>query len=371
MDLHSRVGDSLKEKTMDQSLPSHPDVALNLALAVIASSYAPVLLLDGDLTVLAASTSFCQAFAIAPSKVIGRLFRDIGVGEWDVPKLSSLLRATASGLAEIEGFEMDFSSKGRVNRRLILGARKLHYGAGNTVRLILTVSDVTDARLADKLKEELLQQKAVLLQELQHRVANSLQIIASVLMQSARKVQSDESRSHLHDAHHRVMSVAALQKQLATSNEGDVELRPYFTALCQSIGASMIRDHNQLSLDVSVDNSVIGADVSVSLGLIVTELVINALKHAFPDHRDGKITVDYRATGLNWTLKVSDDGVGMPTTSGPAKPGLGTSIVHALADQLHAEITVSDAKPGTAVSIARIKTPALNTDVSETEMIAI
>jgi two-component sensor histidine kinase len=204
----------------------------------------------------------------------------------------------------------------------------------------------------------MLKERAVLLQELQHRVANSLQIIASVLMQNARKVQSDESRSHLFDAHQRVMSVAAMQQQLAASQVGDVELRPYFKALCDSIGASMIRDHNQLSLDVNVDDSVTPADVSVSLGLIVTELVINALKHAFPDDRKGKIDVNYHSQQSNWTLSVRDNGVGMPAHTS-AKPGLGTSIVQALAAQLQASVTIADANPGTAVSIARVKLSAI------------
>ena len=82
---------------------------------------------------------------------------------------------------------------------------------------MLSVTDITHARAAEKLKDNLLREKDVLLQELHHRVANSLQIIASVLMQSARKVQSEETRSHLYDAHQRVMSVAALQQQLASS----------------------------------------------------------------------------------------------------------------------------------------------------------
>ncbi len=187
-------------------------------------------------------------------------------------------------------------------------------------------------------KDDLLRDKAVLLQELQHRVANSLQIIASVLMQSARKVQSEETRTHLFDAHQRVMSVAAL--------------RPYFTALCESIGASMIRDHSKLSLDVAVDDSVTSADVSVSLGLIVTELVINALKHAFPGDSSGKIKVDYSSRGPNWNLSVSDTGIGMPKDAANAKPGLGTNIVQALAGQLQATIKITEAHPGTVVSIA-------------------
>jgi two-component sensor histidine kinase len=210
----------------------------------------------------------------------------------------------------------------------------------------------------------MLKEKAVLLQELQHRVANSLQIIASVLMQSARKVQSEETRSHLQDAHKRVMSVAALQQQLAACSTAEVELRPYFTTLCASIGASMIRDHNQISLDVHVDDRTTSADVSVSLGLIVTELVINALKHAFPDDRAGKIKVDYRSHGPNWTLSVTDNGVGMPANSANAKGGLGTSIVQALTAQLQTVVKISDAQPGTAVlithsQIAAVKTAAI------------
>ena len=254
---------------------------------------------------------------------------------------------------------MDLKREGRESRCLVLNAHKLDYTGDSDVRLILAISDITDARAAEKLKndllkdkDDLLRDKAVLLQELQHRVANSLQIIASVLMQSARKVQSEETRTHLFDAHQRVMSVAALQQQLAASTIGEVALRPYFTALCESIGASMIRDHSKLSLDVAVDDSVTSADVSVSLGLIVTELVINALKHAFPGDSSGKIKVDYSSRGPNWNLSVSDTGIGMPKDAANAKPGLGTNIVQALAGQLQATIKISEAHPGTVVSIA-------------------
>jgi two-component system, sensor histidine kinase PdtaS len=336
---------------------AHPDVALNLALAVIDSSTAPLLLVNGeDLTLIAASKSFCRVFQIDPASVPGRAFGELGSGEWGTPQLLSLLKSTASGYAEIESYEFDLCRDERENRRLVLNARKLDYGGGeDNVRLLVAVSDVTEARIAEKLKDDMLREKAVLLQELQHRVANSLQIVASVLMQSARRVQSDESRSHLFDAHQRVMSVAALQKQLAASQQDEVELRPYFTALCDSIGASMIRDHNQLSLGVDVDQSVTSADVSVSLGLIVTELVINALKHAFPGDHRGKIKVDYHSRGPNWTLRVTDDGVGMPADAARATPGLGTSIVLALARQLRADIKVADANPGTAVSVAHVQ----------------
>jgi two-component sensor histidine kinase len=346
--------------------PPDPAVALNLALALVGSSTAPLLLLDKHLTVIAASKSFCDAFQIDAAKAENSPLADLGMGEWKVPQLSSLLRATAAGFAEIEGYEMDLVRKDRGTRCLVLNAKMLTYAGQDDVRLILSVADVTDARLANKLKEELLRKnegllrdKDVLLQELHHRVANSLQIIASVLMQSARKVQSEETRLHLHDAHHRVMSVAALQQQLAASKLGDVQLRPYFTALCESIGASMIRDHEQLTLSVTSDDSVTTADTSVSLGLIVTELVINALKHAFPDNRRGKILVDYHSRGPNWNLSVRDDGVGMPASPSSARPGLGTSIVQALAAQLSGKVSVAAANPGTKVSVNHAYIPVV------------
>jgi two-component sensor histidine kinase len=340
--------------------PLLPDIAHNLTLAMVGSSEAPLLLLDGALTVIAASTSFCRAFHIDPATVTDRSVFDLGAGEWNVPQLRSLLKATSSGQADIKAYEMDLRQAGAEQpRRLLISAHRLEFGGAEDARLLVTVLDVTDARLAEKLKDDLLREKAILLQELQHRVANSLQIIASVLMQSARKVESDETRAHLYDAHNRVMSIATLQKQLAATRLGDVELGPYFDQLCESIGASMIRDHDQLTVKVVCDHSAVPADISISLGLIVTELVINALKHAFPAGRHGVITVGYQSHGPNWTLSVADDGVGMPKDPGSLKAGLGTSIVEALAKQLDARVKVADSAPGTEVSISHSQIAAV------------
>lgn len=336
---------------MATNLEVHIEAASTLA--VIEASFAPLVLLDGELKVIAASSSFCRAFDIPPSAVTGQALAMLGHGEWKVPQLTSLLRATASGLAEIKEYEMDLIRPGRGTRRLVLNAHKLDYDKDH-IRLLLAVVDVTDARANEKLKDDLLREKAILLQEVQHRVANSLQIIASVLMQSARKMQSDDARSHLRDAHHRVLSIAAVQQQLAATSLGDVALRPYLTQLCESLGASMIRDHDKVSIAVTVDDSLAVANASISIGLIVTELVINALKHAFPGNRTGKITVSYQSNGPRWTLAVTDDGIGMPSGSQAAKPGLGTGIVEALVRQLNAEISVAGDDPGTVISISHL-----------------
>jgi two-component sensor histidine kinase len=335
---------------------SPPHVEAASTLAVIASSNEPLLFLAADLTVIAASASFCRAFQIDPANVSGQRLADLGAGEWALPQLGSLLRATASGSAQIEAYEIDLVRKGHAPRCLLLNARRLEDAQSDHVRLLLAVTDTTHARAETRKKDELIREKAVLLQEVQHRVANSLQIIASVLLQSARKVQSEEARGHLRDAHHRVMSIAAVQRHLAQSSLEDVPLRSYFTQLCESLGASMIHDPERLAIAVTGDDSVVTANASVSLGLIVTELVINALKHAFPEQRQGKITIDYRSEGKTWKLSVTDDGIGMPKDGNKAKPGLGSGIVDALARQLRGRISLADALPGTAFTLDHEKT---------------
>jgi two-component system, sensor histidine kinase PdtaS len=328
------------------------DAGASLMLALLITSSTPLVLLDKDLRVVVASTSFGLAFGLDTAKIPGTPFAELGHGAWNVPQLISGLMSATSGNSTIAGYELTLGPKGAPEKHLVLNAHRLEYGDGQDVRVVLSILDVTEAKHGEKLKDNLLREKAVLLQELQHRVANSLQIIASVLMQSASITKSTETKVHLNDAHNRIMSVASLQRQLAQTSSSQVELRLYFNDLCRSIGASMIHDQSMIRIEVTCDNSKTASERSISLGLIVTELVINGLKHAFPNNRKGTITVDYRSAGDEWALTVCDDGIGMPVAGEASKPGLGTSIVEALARQLEADIRVHDGKPGTHVEIS-------------------
>ncbi|HEY9236376.1 MAG TPA: histidine kinase dimerization/phosphoacceptor domain -containing protein [Phenylobacterium sp.] len=332
--------------------PLHQELALNLGLAVIASSAAPLLLMDADRRVLAASPSFSRAFALLPDAILGRKIEALGDGEWDIPQLRTLLSATLAGDAKIDAYEVEIAKSGQGTQRLSLNAQRLDYaGAGPAdARLLLTVCDITDAHAQEHLREVLARDNALLLKEVRHRVANSLQIIASVLMQNARRVSSLEARGHLHDAHQRVIAVAELERQLAVSSFDEVELQTYFGKLCDTLRASMISPAQHVTLEVCGSPVFVAANVSISLGLIVTELVINALKHAFPDGRRGAIVVEYRSAGSDWTLSVADDGVGMHSGGASPQAGLGATIVEALARQLGARVEISGT-PGCKVSI--------------------
>src|SRR4029079_16818239 len=180
-------------------------------------------------------------------------------------------------------------------------------------------------------------------------IVNSLQIIASILMLKARAVTSEETRQHLQDAHRRVMSGAAVQQHLHSSGRADtIDIAPYLSKLCESLAESMICESRPAKLTVTADEGFVQSADAISLGLIVTELVINALKYAFPDQKKAAtVKVDYEVNGTDWKLSVSDNGVGRLANDGPpAKGGLGTSLVKALAHQLDAQVEIINSPNG-------------------------
>jgi chemotaxis protein methyltransferase CheR len=325
----------------------------SLAEAIVDAIREPLLVLDPDLRVIAASRSFYRTFAVMPRKTEGRLLFELGDGQWNIPGLRRVLENIIPKRRTVEAYEVEheFPSIGR--RVMLLNARRVFGEDGTASAILLAIEDVTRRREAEREKDDLLQQKEILLQEMQHRVANSLQIIASILLLKARTVQSEETRLHLQDAHQRVMSVATVQQQLHASGLNErIEIGPYLCKLCDSLAASMIGERRPLSIKVQASSGGAVSSEAVSLGLIVTELVINALKHGFQGEEQGEILVSYGAQASGWRLSVSDNGAGVQDADGePPHTGLGTSIVEALAHQLKATVEKSSGPEGTSVTI--------------------
>jgi two-component sensor histidine kinase len=340
-------------------------VACPLAELIVSTVREPLLVLDDDLKILFSSGSFKRSFLISDKDIQNTHLFALDNGVWDTPALRVLLEQTLPHYNIIEGFEVAYEFP-RIGRRvLLLNAHRTPYEDRLRTTILLGFEDVTERRDVEREKErlqiqtnDLLQQKGILLAELQHRIVNSLQIIASILMLKARAVRSEETRLHLQDAHRRVMSVAAVQRHLhASGRDEPLEVATYLTKLCDSLAKSMIDDHRPATLKVLADRGVMISANIVALGLIVTELVINALKYAFPDQKESAaVTVRYEEKDGNWQLSVSDNGVGM-AHSGEAseKGGLGTSIVKALAHQLDAQIRATSGPEGMTVSVIHAK----------------
>ena len=327
--------------------------AQTLAQAIVNTLHEPFLVMDADLRVMSASRSFYETFKVTAATTSGRLLYDLGDGQWDIAALRLLLETIIPERTAMDAFEVDHDFPGVGRRIMLLNARKVIYETSASSNILLAFTDVTARRAIEREKddllgrtEDLLRQKQVLLQEMEHRVANSLQIIASILMLKARAVTSDETRGHLRDAHQRVMSVAAVQSHLhATQGIDQIEVGAYLTKLCDSLAKSMIADQDSTRLQVVSDAGMLGSTQAVSIGLIVTELVINAFKYAFPVDKPGALVlVTFASQGTDWTLTVADNGVGKDAKAIATSGGLGTVIINALVKQLGArsEIRIAD-----------------------------
>jgi two-component sensor histidine kinase len=325
-----------------------------LAQAIVDTIREPLLVLDKELRVVAASRAFYSSFQMGPHDVEGRPIYALGNGQWNIVELRILLERILPQHAVMEAYEVqqDFSGIGR--RDMVLNARTVFFAQNERSLILLAIEDITARRSIERSLATLLSQKEMLLQEMQHRVANSLQIIASILLLKARTTSSEETRLHLRDAHRRVMSVASVQEHLQASAHGEnFPIAPYLSRLCATLAASMIGEERSLRLEVSAGTGDVTSDEAVSIGLIVTELVINALKYAFGEGVVGdRIVVLYNKEEDNWRLTICDNGAGKIEGQATKASGLGTSIVEALARQLDSRVEVTVTVPqGMTVSI--------------------
>jgi two-component sensor histidine kinase len=202
-------------------------------------------------------------------------------------------------------------------------------------------------------------EREVLLREVNHRVGNSLQIIASLLHLQASSSNQEDVKVALTNAMGRVAAVAQVHRRLYTSHDlKSVLLNQYLDALLEDLRRSA--EGNRMSrLTLKADTVEIDPDRAVAIGIVVNELVMNAVKYAYPDGA-GPIHIDLFAEGDDLTLSITDDGVGLNVKSDPRSTGMGQRIVSAMAAKLDANVERDPAHAGTRIVLRfrRISEPA-------------
>lgn len=204
-----------------------------------------------------------------------------------------------------------------------------------------------DAAAALKRAEAELHARDLLLIEFAHRTKNDMQqITATLLMQAAGA--APEAAGALREAANRVRVLARLHNRLAR-RDGHllVDMRDFLQGLVADLRTGMA-DLRPIGLPVEAERRMLSLSRAGAVGLIVNELVTNALKHAFPDEREGAIRIGFRRDGGDFVLTVADDGVGLPPVladAPPARGGMGRRLVRALAAQLGGRIETSRREP--------------------------
>jgi len=230
-------------------------------------------------------------------------------------------------------------------RCLLAHGRVLADETGAPVRVIGTSLDITDRKEAEE-------DNRLLLDELNHRVKNSFATVTALLQLRMKKATSEEARELLTGAVNQVMSIAQAYAHLYSGGQPrSLDFADYLRDLCNGLAQGMT-DGERVKLTVSAQSAPMTTDQALPLGMAVNELVTNAVKHAFPDGRSGKIEVEFTHDGHGWRLLVSDDGLGLPETYGKSG-GTGAGLVKSFARQAGARLKILDG-PGSRFEIASL-----------------
>ncbi|NPV71335.1 MAG: histidine kinase [Firmicutes bacterium] len=202
--------------------------------------------------------------------------------------------------------------------------------AAKVVGYIMLIRDISEIRS----KEKELMVKSAVIQEIHHRVKNNLQTIASLLRLQQRRVDSPSVKKAFADSINRIMSTAIVHEVLSREGLEMINVKEVAQEIAQMLKSTMIEPDRNIVTNISGDEIVLTSKQATSVGLIINELVHNAIDHAFGERKEGSINIVFRDSASIVSIEVHDDGWGFPEHFSIRKSrGLGLSIVHALVEE--------------------------------------
>jgi two-component sensor histidine kinase len=199
-------------------------------------------------------------------------------------------------------------------------------------------------------------QLEAMLSEMNHRVANSLQMVSAVVNLQARIAKGEEAKAMLTDIRQRIHAVGRVHRQLYVGGTATtIAMDSYIEGLAQDLSHSFSSDAAPRSVIVQSDPVILPASMAVSMGILINELVSNACKYAYADGEAGEVRVRFQGEGHdNFTLTVEDDGHGFDASHPPTGTGLGSQIIRIMAETLGGELTLHNMAPGFRVQVKTI-----------------
>jgi PAS domain S-box-containing protein len=207
--------------------------------------------------------------------------------------------------------------------------------------------DITERKLAEAQIQASLREKEVLLQEIHHRVKNNLQVISSLLDLQSQQIEEQTMLEVFRESQNRVKSMALVHEKLYQSqNFARINFAEYTESLTNYLFKAYELSSGNVTLELDIDDVTFNIDTAIPCGLIINELVSNALKYAFPSHRSGTVRVALQSEADNrFTIIVEDDGVGFTLNSDLSKiKSLGLQLVNVLAKQLKGSLEIDHSR---------------------------
>jgi len=307
-------------------------------------------LLEPDGTLLEANETALQFAGVASADVVGRPFWD--AYWWTIlPETQDQLKQAVAQAASgtFVRYEVDVRGSGDAIVAINFSIKPVLNDDGEVLLLIPEGRDITERKQAEQRVVASLREKEVLLQEIHHRVKNNLQVISSLLKFQTDKITDQQMLDLFNESQHRVRSMALVHEKLYQTHDfAQIDFAEYLKSLAAYLYRSYAGSTTNVKLETQSEPVLVKIEQAVPLGLIVNELISNALKYAFPGGSSGLIQLNLqRAADKQLCLTIRDDGIGLPSVVDIHQPdSLGLWLVSMLAKQVHGKIEL-DRSQGT------------------------
>lgn len=325
--------------------------ARDYAEAIVETVRAPLVILDADLRVKTSNQAFYETFKVRKEETENRLIYELGNGQWNIPRLRILLEEILPRSNQFHDLEVDHEFERIGHRTMMLNARQIYNNNDDTKLILLALEDITERKRAEDQLKASLKEKEILLQEIHHRIKNNLQIVSSLLHLQSRYIKDEEVREKLKESQNRIKAMALVHEKLYQSGRlAEINFAGYIKSLSKDLLYSY-RTNPNIKLTIAVGDVLMNIDKAIPCGLIVNELVLNSLKHGFPEGEGGEICIALSSDNNICRLIISNNGVPFPEDLDFRKVNsLGLQLTWALISQLKGTIEL-DRSGGTEFRI--------------------
>ncbi|MDO9627323.1 MAG: histidine kinase dimerization/phosphoacceptor domain -containing protein [Methanobacteriaceae archaeon] len=296
-----------------------------------------IILTEEDGKIIDANESYLELTGFKKEEVLGVSSTKLGITS---EKVRNILIKEFKEEGEIKDLEAEINIKSGEKRVVLITTESMPIEGKN--RNINYLYDVTERKKAVNKLESSLNEKEALLREVHHRVKNNLQVISSLLNLQSNYVE-DDFKDILLVTQSRIRSMAMIHSKMYNSNDlTHIHIKNYIDGFVSDLFYLYDIDKTIITLNTDIEDLEMGIDTAIPLGLIINELIINILKHAFPNNQRGNILISLKEVDKEFILKISDNGVGLPENIIlDYSENLGLQLVNNLVEQIEGSMEIS------------------------------
>jgi len=306
--------------------------------SLIESAKDPISVMDSNGIFILANTAGAHSLNMEPSELIGQSLMDIFPESAEL-QMESIQKVFNTG----KGLEIELPVKHDEVIGWYSTSIQPLFGPENNVKSVQTISrDITDIMETQRKLKMALEEKEMLLKEIHHRVKNNLMIISSLLSIQSRFIKDKEALGIFKESQNRAKSMALIHERLYRSTDlKRIDMGDYIRTLSNDLFHTYVINAQKIQIKLDVEDIMVDINTAIPLGLIINEIITNALKHAFPNDMPGTILISFHRVGDKLKLEVSDDGIGFPKDLDYKNTSsMGLQLVNSLSNQIDAELNV-------------------------------